>query len=569
MKITPRTILLISIIVVAFILRIFGVANHDMASDDALYSFRSIGYFDYVASTNLQSTPVTWFPEAQWWQSLSFHDHPPLVFLIQHIFFKIGGVNSWSARLPFVLAGTLSVLFLFLLGEKLFGTRTGFVAAILLTISNYGTWISRIGLLDGFLVLWIILSLYFFAKAQDNPKHYYWWALFCAAGVLTKYTFLFMAPVFLFGLWQRRACKERILWKSGILFLLLLSPLIIYNSMMFITRGHFDAALSSMMGQHPNDFVGLIRSPYTSFNILTPLMTIMSNNFSIGLQILLLISICIFLYHLFSDLKHRTHFLFILLGAFFALISLSLVGGDNRFGVIMLPFLMLILGFSIVHLYEYTEKIKQRTILWYSTLLVVIIVGLWELLFTFQSQLLVVPFIKHQFFISANLPSRVGYRELETYVADFYKEFPGRPIANLYTESPQLAAYQDTRIQKLLRARPDLPPYKHLLVYDDRLAWFPSIWTFERRYLYEAAPIHSLSRFIETINTYSPEFYTRFGLEDVTIITPTVNTQQNSKVRNQPALEKFINKLTEESKPIDIISNTNGAPLFTIFRIPL
>jgi 4-amino-4-deoxy-L-arabinose transferase-like glycosyltransferase len=101
------------IVAAAFFLRLFNLGGQDMASDDVLYSFRSIGLVDYVASINLQSTPTTWFSERQWWQGLSFHDHPPMVFIIQWIFFKIGGINVWAARLPFAPAGTLSVFFLF------------------------------------------------------------------------------------------------------------------------------------------------------------------------------------------------------------------------------------------------------------------------------------------------------------------------------------------------------------------------------------------------------------------------------------------------------------------------
>lgn len=112
--------------------------------------------------------PISWFDEPQWWQSLSFHDAPPLVFAVQWLFFRIGGDNLWAARLPFVLVGLLSIFGIFLLGRLLANAWIGLIAAASLAIMNYAVWISRIGFLDGFLVLWIILSIYFLLKPKRS-----------------------------------------------------------------------------------------------------------------------------------------------------------------------------------------------------------------------------------------------------------------------------------------------------------------------------------------------------------------------------------------------------------------
>ena len=190
--------ILIAVLLFGFGLRAWDLAGPDMAADDALYSFRSIGYVDYVAATNRQTTPVIWFLTPQWWQFFSFHDAPPLVFLAQWLSFQMGGDNLWTSRLPFVMAGVLAVFAVFILGNFIGGAWLGLASAAAMAVMNYAVWFSRIGNLDGFLVAWISFSIYFFLKAKARPQNYLWWGLCVGAGLATKYTFLFLGPVFFF-----------------------------------------------------------------------------------------------------------------------------------------------------------------------------------------------------------------------------------------------------------------------------------------------------------------------------------------------------------------------------------
>ena len=73
------------IVCLAGFFRLFRIARADMVTDAAHYAFRAIGYLDYV-SINTQTSPIVWFDFMPWWSFLSFHDHPGLVFLIQHFF---------------------------------------------------------------------------------------------------------------------------------------------------------------------------------------------------------------------------------------------------------------------------------------------------------------------------------------------------------------------------------------------------------------------------------------------------------------------------------------------------
>ena len=82
-----KFIFLVLILALAAILRFWNLAQPDLLTDDALYSVRALGWFDYLGGG--QTTPVQWFGYIPWWANLSFHDAPPTIFLIQKIFFVL------------------------------------------------------------------------------------------------------------------------------------------------------------------------------------------------------------------------------------------------------------------------------------------------------------------------------------------------------------------------------------------------------------------------------------------------------------------------------------------------
>ena len=555
-----------AIMLLAAFLRLWDIGGPDIASDDALYSFRAVGYLDYVAAINRQSTPVTWFEEEAWWQKLSFHDAPPLVFAAQWLFFQTGGESVFVARLPFVIAGLLSVFFIFILGRYTANVFVGIAAALSLAIMNYALWISKIGLLDGFLVLWIILSLYFFLRARDKPAHYLWWGVFFGLGVLTKYTFLFMGPVFLTALilWQREAFKKKWFYGGILGILLLITPLIIYNVQMWQTRGHLDAALSTLIGQKPDDFKSLTRETSTDFNITAPLIEIAGNNVSAGVQLLFLVSFLVLLRASFRNEGTVVYQWILLLGFLWAVIMLSVVGAHNRFGVALIPFIVLIIAQGGVLLWGYMRTLWGKRLFMALALIVLI----WEGVFTFQSQLLITPFVDHGLFVAENRPRRDGYSQLESYVSDFYKKFPEPFYFLTFSGTPQLEQLQREYLEPRIAQAPDAPQQKQLLVFDDRMEWFPTMWTFERRFLYTSLPILSLGAFLENVRVRGAEFYTQLGLYDVVFIMTTPQTRQNEEVNNK-ILQSFGETLEANNKLIGYILGPRGETAFTVYRTSL
>lgn len=570
-----NAIILISIIAILLIgtfVRLWNLTGHDMRNDDTLYSFRALGYFDYVGSENKQSTPVTWFAESQWWQQLSFHDAPPLVFAVQWLFFKMGGDSLLAARLPFAIAGILSVFAIFLLGRLLVNTGVGIVAAAALAVMNYHVWISRIGLLESFVILWSILAIYFFVRAEKDYKNYLWWGICCAAGLLTKYTFLFIVPVFAIPLllWRRSAWMQKWFYVGIAAFFILFSPVIIYNVMVWETRGHFDAALSTMVGMQPEDYKGLIRqvaggelSLLSLPRTITTIVKVVANNISGGFQAILLLSLTILAYLTVKDWRlqeRKRKYDLVWLGFIGALLILTLASSGDKFTTIVIPFLSLTMGIAMVWLWQ---KLKG----WQRAALVVLAIPLvaWELFFTAQSQWLPEPLINDKRLLSNTRPTWEGYNELESYVKDFYDQFPD-PSYVVFTKTPQIFNYQAEYIQSLFDQGIERPQQKHLLVYDDRMSWFHSMWIFERRRLYDVATIPSLTQFLNAVNKNGAEHFNQYGFADVTIIM--ANGRLVTDIDNE-RLQNFANKLTLMQKPIFEIINPRGEIAFKVFRLPL
>jgi 4-amino-4-deoxy-L-arabinose transferase-like glycosyltransferase len=109
------TILLVLIILVAIFFRVWNMNSFDISGDNSLNSFRALGWVDFIQGEG-QTGPMQWFGKTPAWAKWSFQDAPPLVFAIQHVSFSLFGDSTFAARLPFVIAGVLTVLVIFSAG---------------------------------------------------------------------------------------------------------------------------------------------------------------------------------------------------------------------------------------------------------------------------------------------------------------------------------------------------------------------------------------------------------------------------------------------------------------------
>src|SRR3990167_1212834 len=92
---------LVLILVLAAVLRFWGLSRGDTVNDEVFYGFRAVGLMDFDEAAD-QTTPLEWFDLSAGsgqipvpsWTKFSFHDHPPLVFWVQHFSILVFGENN-------------------------------------------------------------------------------------------------------------------------------------------------------------------------------------------------------------------------------------------------------------------------------------------------------------------------------------------------------------------------------------------------------------------------------------------------------------------------------------------
>jgi 4-amino-4-deoxy-L-arabinose transferase-like glycosyltransferase len=101
----------------------------------------------------------------------TYEDKPPLFFwLIAFSSFLWRGFTSFSARFPSAFLSTLTVLLTFFLGKKLYGSRTGFLSALILATSFEFAYLSTRANIDATLTFFTTASLLFFLQWYQHSK---------------------------------------------------------------------------------------------------------------------------------------------------------------------------------------------------------------------------------------------------------------------------------------------------------------------------------------------------------------------------------------------------------------
>ena len=123
---------------------------------------------------------------------------PPMLFWVAALSFKLFGIKEWAARLPVAILGILTVVLVYFFGAFLFDFATGKFASLILATTYWFVWLGRRVKMDVPLTFFVMLSIFLFYMAYDNPskrKIYYPLAfLFVGIGALFKGPVAFSIP---------------------------------------------------------------------------------------------------------------------------------------------------------------------------------------------------------------------------------------------------------------------------------------------------------------------------------------------------------------------------------------
>jgi len=125
--------------------------------------------------------------------------HPPLYYLILHIWTLILGPSAVAVRLFSVVAGTLSIPLMFLVGRRLFGRRTGIVAALVMAVAPFHVYYSQEARMYALVALLVLLSIHLFLsllerQAAGTPTRVLW-LMYLMVTSLAMYTEYYAAFV--------------------------------------------------------------------------------------------------------------------------------------------------------------------------------------------------------------------------------------------------------------------------------------------------------------------------------------------------------------------------------------
>jgi hypothetical protein len=497
--IQKRGIIFVLILAVFFIF--FNLTKGGMHGDDAIYSVRSIGLVDYMFS-DTQPTPFYFFENFPWWGNLSNHDHPPLLFLIQHVFLLLGQ-TIFISRLPFAILGILTVFLVYLLLKESINKKMATLGALFLVANSYFIWFSKTSYLEGGIVFFFVLTLYFFLKFLEDKKYWLFFGLSLGLLLITKYTTLFVLPAIFFYL----IIKEKIIFKrkelylSVLIVLIVISPVIIYNLMMYKTLGHFDLQWSGVLGQESPWSLDKTISNNYGLNFVG-ILKILGNALSFPYLIVFLLSLLYLLFKKSTDLylneekklkydRLKNISLFLIL--FFFIFFVTIITPNDHFLSIVNPLIAILISFFIFSLFSILRG-NFKTILSYF---VFCFIG-FNLFFVFNTHIINKPIGVENILYAKSRNIDYGVYSLDKHLNGLLK---GKNVANKMDFYAELKK-RDNSLRKYELGNTSVyssgEKFQPIFAWDSNINWFSGIWLFERRRFYDNLPFLTIEEFNTT-----------------------------------------------------------------------
>lgn len=549
-----KKLVILAILIAASILRLWGLNRGDTMNDEVFYAFRAIGLLDFDHA-EFQTTPLEWFdPQIPVWTKFSFHDHPPLVFWVQHYFIKIFGENNFAFRLPSVLLGTASVYLLYLIGTLLYSRTVGLVSSLILAVTVNHVYISRTGLQESYVIFFLLLTSYFFLKALKKDSYFIWAGLSLGLALLTKYNSFVLVPIFLTYLlvFERQKLLNKKLWLGAFLALLIFSPVIVYNFKLYQAVGHFDFQFSYIFGQNPEVWkvapgkeIGALAERIRNF-----VPRLFSTN-SWALLLFLVLVIASFEASLFKNCrKALNQNSFLQISVFFLAALILFIGPSFRFLTMLTPFMTLAVAVWFVGIY----KFLGQKVFWRRTILVFFATWMiFEVFYSINGQIAYYPKGGFPWAFSKVRYENYnwGYNELDQFLK---KELAGKLPARVF--DMRYKFLEKVRDANLLQARRSgLKPYPALIAYYGNFDDGAKLWVLERLMTYHGWPMIDLKDYFDMLEKNGDDYFAKAGFKEFYFIVMT-NIEPTPKVR------EFVKNM-----PYQGIFNKRGDEVFRVYIV--
>ena len=141
-----------------------------------LANLDALGYANHYYAAAVVSMSQSWhnffFVVAEPGGAVSI-DKPPVGLWLQVISAKIFGFNSFGLLFPQILAGILSVLVIYHLVKRYWGSGAGFLAALILALTPVVVAVDRNNTMDSTLIFTLLLAAWAFIKATETTRFRY------------------------------------------------------------------------------------------------------------------------------------------------------------------------------------------------------------------------------------------------------------------------------------------------------------------------------------------------------------------------------------------------------------
>src|SRR3989338_8526924 len=495
--------ILAAIIFLAAVLRLWGIGAGDPVGDEVLYAFRAVGLLDYDVA-EFQTTPLQWFDgNIPWWTKLSFHDHPPLVFLIQHFFIKIFGENIFAFRFSAALFGIASVYLIYKLGALLFSPLVGIISALILAVSS-----------NHILISVPVLFIYFIIFRRE----YFW---------------------------------NKKFWMNIILAILIFSPVLIYNFGLYRAVGHFDFQFSYIFGQHPEVWK-TAPGKEEAGTILDRIRNFLPNLIQSNSWLFLLMSF------LGLSALFKSRFLLVSL-VFLVFLIAGFIGPQMRFLSMLVPFLALGIGFLIYSVYQQFPKLKTTIIYFFAAFII------FEIVYSVNSQLIYASKGPSPWFYSQKLRYENynwGFAELGKYLD---RELSGKMPAFVFDARYKfIEALQAKTVA--LRKQKGAEPYPALIIYDGNMLNGPQIWYLDRLQIYHGWPVLKTEDYQSFLAQNGQDYFTKAGFNYFYFIAMTQNVPLKKPERLTETGGLFEKELLSRGYSSVFLYNKKGIEVFRIYK---
>lgn len=313
-------VVLLGILLLALILRIIYLDSKSLWLDEATNI--------YEAGKNILSRDMTL---------------PPLYFTFMHFWLAIGN-SELTVRFPSVVLGVLSVLIIYEIGLILYSEKEALISAFLLSISQTAIYFSQEARYYSLFIALSLLSVYFFLRMEERPTGFNktLFLVFIALDFYSHYFTVLLLFVFVFfKIWKYKKDKtgmnemRSFLILAGV-FLLLIAPAV-------------PVFLSEAAGRAGTSYIRFASQTYLSSDFIKSIFTyLIVNEFYAGESVLPYVLLGLFLYGIFSSLKHyEKSAVFLVMWLFIPIASALVLTGiisnlHIRYLVFVLPALLLI-----------------------------------------------------------------------------------------------------------------------------------------------------------------------------------------------------------------------------------